>query len=176
MVKPVVTIDGGGFADLQGFFDQFQQGALLEAAWGRSLDAFNDVLRGGFGTQTGGFVLLWRHHALSRHRLGQAETARQLRRMLATCHPQKRVSIARDLSLALSNKGSTAYDWLLDSIRGHGPEGAESADGVELRLHTAAADIGSRAEFFIFCLRGTPEHCKPDAQTRALGAANVNSR
>ena len=134
MVKPVVTIDGGGFADLQGFFDQFQQGALLEAAWGRSLDAFNDVLRGGFGTQTGGFVLLWRHHALSRHRLGQAETARQLRRMLATCDPHNRASVRRDIAQALSHKGSTVYDWLLDIIHEHGPGGAEAEDAVELRL------------------------------------------
>jgi RNAse (barnase) inhibitor barstar len=134
MGKSVVTIDGAGFTDLSGFFDQFQQRAQLGAASAHNLDAFNDVLRGGYGTPQGGFVLCWQHHALSRQRLGYAETARQLRRMLATCDPHNRASVRRDIAQALSHKGSTVYDWLLDIIHEHGPGGAEAEDAVELRL------------------------------------------
>lgn len=134
MDKSVVTIDGARFTDLSGFFDHFQERAGLGAAWAHNLDAFNDVLRGGFGTPQGGFVLLWQHHALSRQRLGYAETARQLRRMLATCDPHNRASVRRDIAQALSDKGSTVYDWLLDIIRDHGPGGTEPADGIALRL------------------------------------------
>src|SRR5262245_39633780 len=50
------------------------------AAWGRNLDAFNDILRGGFGTPEGGFVLQWINSALSRERLGYPETVRRLTR------------------------------------------------------------------------------------------------
>jgi RNAse (barnase) inhibitor barstar len=134
MGKSVVTIDGAGFTDLSGFFDQFRQRAQLGSASAHNLDAFNDVLRGGYGTPQGGFVLRWQHHALSRQRLGYAETARQLRRMLATCDPHNRASVRRDIAQALSHKGSTVYDWLLDIIHEHGPGGAEAEDAVELRL------------------------------------------
>ena len=134
MGKSVVTIDGAGFADLSGFFDHFQQRAGLGAAWAHNLDAFNDVLRGGFGTPVGGFELLWQHHALSRQRLGYLETARQLRRMLETCDPHNRASVRSDIAQALSHKGSTVYDWLLDIIRDHGLGGTEAEDGIVLRL------------------------------------------
>lgn len=132
--KPAVTIDGARFTTLDGFFDEFQRRALKGDAWGRNLDAFNDVLRGGLGTPHGGFVLVWRHHALSRRCLGHAETARQLRRMLATCDPHNVTAIRRDIAAALSQHGSTVYDWLLDVIRAHCPGGAEAADGIELLL------------------------------------------
>ncbi len=134
MSKPVITIDGTGFTDLEGFFDHFQHRALLGTEWCHNLDAFNDVLRGGFGTPEGGFVLVWQHHALSRQRLGYAETARQLQRTLATCDSHNVASVRTDIAEALSNKGSTVYDWLLDIIREHGPGGAEAEDAVELRL------------------------------------------
>ena len=72
MGKAVVTVDGANFSTLEGFFDEFERRVLKGKARGRNLDAFNDVLRGGSGTALGGFVLIWRHHALSRHRLGYA--------------------------------------------------------------------------------------------------------
>jgi len=134
MSKPVITIDGAEFTDLEGFFKHFQHRALLRAEWGHNLDAFNDVLRGGFGTPQGGFILVWLHHALSRQRLGYAETARQLQRTLATCDSHNVASVRRDLAQALSNTGCTVYDWLLDIIHEHGPGGAEAEDAVELRL------------------------------------------
>ena len=46
---------------------------IPDAYWGRNLDAFNDVLRGGFGTPEGGFTLRWKNHATSRRRLGQVQ-------------------------------------------------------------------------------------------------------
>ena len=134
MSKPVITINGAEFTDLEGFFKNFQHRALLGTEWGHNLDAFNDVLRGGIGTPEGGFVLVWQHHALSRQRLGYAETARQLQRTLATCDSHNVASVRTDLAQALSNTGSTVYDWLLDIIHEHGPGGSEAEDAVELRL------------------------------------------
>ncbi|HEY7372734.1 MAG TPA: barstar family protein [Polyangia bacterium] len=46
------------------------QTVLREHTWRGNLDAFNDILRGGFGTPDGGFVLVWQDHATSQHRLG----------------------------------------------------------------------------------------------------------
>jgi len=146
MSKPIITINGAEFADLVGFFEHFGHRALLGAAWGHNLDAFNDVLRGGFGTPEGGFVLIWQHHALSRQRLGHPETAYQLQRTLATCDSHNRASVQRDIAQALSKKGSTVYDWLLEIIREHGPGGYEAADGIELQLEQARSEsVNSQA-------------------------------
>ena len=65
-VKPVIELDGSRFKTLEEFYDHFEERAL-DCSWGKNLDAFNDVLRGGFGTPEKGFKLLWgrRHPFLS---------------------------------------------------------------------------------------------------------------
>ena len=51
------TIDGKAFSTLQGFFDEISRAVIPGAEWGHNLDAFNDILRGGFGTPEGGSSL-----------------------------------------------------------------------------------------------------------------------
>lgn len=126
-------IDGKKFSSLEEFYVQFES-AALSADWGRNLDAFNDVLSGGFGTPEEGFVLRWRNHCLSRRRLGYAETVRQLERRLERCHPSNRSSVVEQLKQAKRRQGPTVFDWLLEIIQRHGPGGGESADNVRLDL------------------------------------------
>lgn len=64
------VLDGDAFADLGGFFAEVSRVMVPGRAWGRNLDAFNDLLRGGFGTPEGGFVVVWQHAARSKARLG----------------------------------------------------------------------------------------------------------
>ena len=71
-------IDGRNFSTLEGFYDEVSRVLIPGAAWGHNLDAFDDILCGGFGTPEEGFKLRWLHHVLSRERLGYAETVRQL--------------------------------------------------------------------------------------------------
>jgi RNAse (barnase) inhibitor barstar len=65
----VIEIDGARTDSVESFYDEFDRQAL-DAWWGRNLDAFNDVLRGGFGTPEGGFLLRWRNHRDAREGLG----------------------------------------------------------------------------------------------------------
>lgn len=132
--RPVIEFDGSAFETLDGFFTHFSERALGGQHWGRNLDAFNDVLRGGFGTPDGGFVLRWNDHAISRQRLGYAETARQLEKRLSSCHPENRLQVERELNDARRGEGPTVFDWLLDIIRDHGVGGSEAEDHVELQL------------------------------------------
>jgi RNAse (barnase) inhibitor barstar len=46
-----ITIDGDSFSDLATFYDEIEKKFTKDLGWkiGRNLDAFNDVLRGGFG-------------------------------------------------------------------------------------------------------------------------------
>jgi RNAse (barnase) inhibitor barstar len=74
LLKPVYEIDGREFATLQEFFALISRVLIPDAEWGHNLDAFNDILRGGFGTPEGGFVFRWANSTISRERLGHRET------------------------------------------------------------------------------------------------------
>ena len=69
--KPILILDGAMFEDLAGFAEEFSR--LLDGhVWHGNLDAFNDILRGGFGTPEAGFVLRWLNSKVSEERLGAA--------------------------------------------------------------------------------------------------------
>jgi RNAse (barnase) inhibitor barstar len=68
--KPTLEIDGAAFDDLAGFWDEISRKLIPGSFWGRNLDAFNDILRGGFGTPEGGFVLRWLNAKHSKEQLG----------------------------------------------------------------------------------------------------------
>lgn len=127
-------IDGSRFATLEGFFDEVSRTIIPLRQWGHNLDAFNDILRGGFGTPSGGFTIVWKNHALSKERLAYEETFRQLELRLNVCHPQNRDRVLADLQDARAHVGSTVFQWLIDIIAIHGPGGREAQDGVELVL------------------------------------------
>jgi RNAse (barnase) inhibitor barstar len=132
--KPTYEIDGRRFSTLEGFYDEIGRVLIPGAEWGRNLDALNDILRGGFGTPDGGFVLRWLNSDLSRERLGYVETVRELERRLLKCHPASRAAVARDLEHARGGEGPTVYDWLIEILRVHADGGPEGEDGVELVL------------------------------------------
>ena len=133
-MKAVYEIDGCDFATLQEFYGVVTRVLIPGAEWGHNLDAFNDILRGGFGTAEGGFVLRWVNAAASRERLGYPETVRQLERRLTRCHPTNRESVGADLEQARQGIGPTVFDWLIEIIEVHGAGGLEQEDGVELVL------------------------------------------
>lgn len=133
-MKKVFQIDGGEFDTLEAFFEVVGRTLVPGAAWGHNLDAFNDILRGGFGTPETGFVIRWRNAGASRKRLGHAETVRQLRARLERCHPSNRKSVEAGIAAARAGRGSTVFDWLVEIILDHGEGGSQSQDGVELEL------------------------------------------
>ena len=126
MARPTLTIDGSCFSTLQEFYGEVSRKIIPGASWGRNLDAFNDILRGGFGTPEGGFILIWHCSEVSRDRLGHGEAAQELERRLERCHPSNRGQVELELQAARGARGPTAFDWLVEVIRSH--------DGIELRL------------------------------------------
>src|SRR6266849_4569316 len=106
-------IEGKRFSTLEEFYDEVDR-VLSLSHWGHNPDAFNDVLRGGFGTPREGFTICWKNHAISKQRLGYAETARQLELRLQRCHPANRMSVSRELETAKAHQGSTVFDWLVE--------------------------------------------------------------
>ena len=133
MAKVVFEIDGATIGSLDGFYDEVGK-RLGTEPWGRNLDAFNDVLRGGFGTPDGGFILRWLHSDVSRRTLGYPATVEYLEHKLRRCHPNNVAYVTADLEAAKRGEGPTLFDILVEITRDHGPGGSESADGVDLEL------------------------------------------
>ena len=131
--RPVLVVGGSRFSDLEGFAEQFSS-FLTDYTWHGHLDAFNDLLRGGFGTPEGGFTLRWEHSDLSRVRLGHRAMAERFEALLQTCHPSNRLPISQQRDAARRGEGPTLFDLLVEIIRRHGPGGVESEDEVHLEL------------------------------------------
>jgi RNAse (barnase) inhibitor barstar len=134
MTKPIIEIDGSHFDSLDTFWDEISVRLIPGASWGRNFDAFNDILRGGFGTPEGGFVLRWVNFQRSREALGYPETLRWLENKIQRCHPTNVEFVKRDIEEARQNKGPTVADIIIEIIRVHGPGGREEEDGIELEL------------------------------------------
>jgi RNAse (barnase) inhibitor barstar len=126
VTKATLEIDGRRFTTLEGFYDEVSARLIPDRSWGHNLDAFNDILRGGFGTPADGFRLVWRHAEKSRHDLGYPETARQLASSLEQCHPSGCEKVGAQLAAAKEHKGPTVFDWLVEIIGHH--------DDIELVL------------------------------------------
>lgn len=119
MTTAQLEIDGTAFTTLEGFYDEVTTKIVSGASWGKNLDAFNDILGGGFGSPEEGFILVWRNSELSRRNLGYAETVRQLKLRLERCHPSARESVRNELKMAERRRGPTVFDWLVDIISQH---------------------------------------------------------
>jgi RNAse (barnase) inhibitor barstar len=126
-------IDGERFSTLEEFYGELDRVMHLQT-WGHNLNAFNDILRGGFGTPEGGFTVRWKNHGTSRERLGYPETVRQLKLRLERCHSASREKVAAYLADAEQAREQTVFDWLIEIIRKHGRGGEEEQDCVELVL------------------------------------------
>jgi RNAse (barnase) inhibitor barstar len=132
--KILYEIDGRAFTTLEGFFNELSNKVIPGATWDKNLDAFNDILRGGFGTSEEGFTSKWKNSEISKDLLGYTETVRQLKKRLQTCHPSNRENVAKELAEAENGNGPTVYECLIEIIQAHCTGGEEAEDGVELLL------------------------------------------
>jgi barstar (barnase inhibitor) len=121
-------------SSLEAFYDEVEAKLIPKMTWGRNLDAFNDILRGGFGTPEGGFVLRWSRSVRARQQLGYPATVEYLERKVKRCHPTAVAAVQADLEAERRGEGPTLFEILVDIVRRHGPGGDEARDGVELEL------------------------------------------
>jgi len=128
MSKRIYEIDGNNFSTLEEFWDEISRVLIPDVYWGRNLDAFNDILRGGFGTPEEGFILVWKNSSVSREKLGYAETVRQLEKRLQKCHLTNREYVKLQIERAKQHKFATVVEWLIEIIED------EEHNDIELRL------------------------------------------
>ena len=133
-MERVFILDGTRISSLESFYDEVGRVLLPGLKWGQNLDAFDEILGGGWGTPAEGFTIRWDSSAILRVNLGHPETVRQLTLMMQRCHPSNKERLRNDLALATSGQGPTVFDWLVETIRDLGPGGASAEDNVLLVL------------------------------------------
>jgi RNAse (barnase) inhibitor barstar len=112
-------INGNNFSGLDGFFDEVEKVLTDgESGFGKNFDAFNDVLRGGFGKfeYAEEIELFWKNSRKSQNDLEYPETVRYLTERLNRTHRDSQESVRRDLEAAKNQNGLTLYDIILEII------------------------------------------------------------
>jgi RNAse (barnase) inhibitor barstar len=118
--KKEIVIDGNQFSTPDEFYDEVEK-KLVWNKWGRNLNAFNDILYGGFGSREfeEPFVLIWRNTEKSKQDLGYQETVRRLKILLENCHRDNRDCLQQELKKIENGTGETIFDLLIAIIEGH---------------------------------------------------------
>ena len=124
--KKVYVVDGSQFTTLAEAAAEFTRVLGITPPWNGNLDAFNDFLRGGFGTPAEGFILTWQHSEISRQRLGYNETLNWLEERVQVCHPSNVAHFHERIAAARRQEGETLFDTLVAIVRDH--------EDIELKL------------------------------------------
>ena len=115
------TIDGNNFSDLAGFYDEVERKLTHGLDWnlGRNLDAFNDVLRGGFGVHeyAGPLALAWLNSEKSKQDLGYDATIRYYEVLLTRCDPSNVPRFQHYLDELKAGREQTLFEIILGIIR-----------------------------------------------------------
>lgn len=118
-----IDIDGGRFSNLNEFYDEVERCLTSGSGWsiGRNLDAFDEVLEGGFGVHEVGeqIEISWLNHKRSKLKLGYSETVKYLQDILGKCHPSAKRDVKHELELAKNGKGDTLFDTIVEIIEAH---------------------------------------------------------
>ena len=123
MNKKEIFIDGDKFNDIDGFYNEIDKGFTKDLNWktGHNLDAFNDLLHGGFGVHEYGepIIITWRNSNKSMADLGYNATVIHYENMLKTCYPTNIDYVRGLLKSAKQGKGDTLFDIIIEIIKEH---------------------------------------------------------
>lgn len=115
-----ILIDGMRFSSIDEFFAEMERVLTKDLSWrtGRNMDAFHDLLRGGFGVHAygEGVDFVWTHADKSRRELGYDAAARYWEALLKRCHPTNRPVIAEKIKAAQAHTGPTLFDLITEKI------------------------------------------------------------
>ena len=132
MERKVIILDGSRFDTMEGFYKEAARVLTKDTGFtpGRNLNAFNDLLRGGFGLHEYGepITLVWKDSAKSRKELGYRAAERYYKALLKA-HPERKDALLPQLRAAKKQRGETLFDRIVSIIRD-----PDQDHDVELRL------------------------------------------
>lgn len=118
-----IIIDGTNFDDIEGFYTEIDRVLTKNLAWntGHNLDAFNDLLYGGFGVHEyyESIVIIWKNFEKSGRDLGYKATVKYYENLLLKCHPSNGEKIELLLEEAKQEKGDSLCDIIIGIISCH---------------------------------------------------------
>jgi RNAse (barnase) inhibitor barstar len=121
-MKKEIIIDGNNFDSLDKFYNEIENKMTKGLDWkiGRNLDAYNDILRGGFGVHDyeEPIKIKWINSGQSKKNLGQEETIKYLEEKIKRCHPTNTPSVQQDLENAKRGQGQTLFEFIIEITRG----------------------------------------------------------
>jgi RNAse (barnase) inhibitor barstar len=115
-----ITIDGSAITNIDTFYDEiYRKFCPNLKGFGRNLDAFNDVLRGGFGEFEYGtpIKLVWTNSNNSKIALGYGAKANYLRRIKVQTDRSNYKYIDARISEADRQEGRTLFDQIIEVIK-----------------------------------------------------------
>lgn len=123
MDKQIIIIDGDNFADLESFYEEIDRVLTKNLDWqtGHNLDAFNDLLRGGFGVYEyeEPIKLIWRGISKSKKYLGFEATEKWYNQKIAENKTENQHYFRDKLKELTENNGQTLLDIILEIILKH---------------------------------------------------------
>lgn len=123
MNKKKVIIDGSEFNNIEGFYNEIDRVLTKDLTWetGHNLNAFNDLLRGGFGIHeySEPITLIWENANKSKKDLGYKATVTYYENILTRCHPSKINKVKELLENAKKEMGETLFDIIVQIIKEH---------------------------------------------------------
>jgi RNAse (barnase) inhibitor barstar len=121
--KPFVSIEGSNIHDIASFYEEINRVFMRNEDWklGNSLDAFNDLLYGGFGVldQNTETDIIWNDMHISREALGYEATKHFYTQKLAPDSPYNKSYHQKKLKELESGTGQTYFDIVLKIIADH---------------------------------------------------------
>ncbi|MBO0952539.1 barstar family protein [Fibrella forsythiae] len=122
MVKQI-AIDGNRINDIASFYQEINRVFMVGESWmiGPSLDAFNDLLFGGYGALQGAqsVDLLWHNMDHSRKALGYQTTREYYLDKLSPGSPYNKKLFEEKLVALESGRGETYFDAIMTIIADH---------------------------------------------------------
>ncbi|GAA4790953.1 hypothetical protein GCM10023231_18590 [Olivibacter ginsenosidimutans] len=117
------VLNGYHIHDIPTFYEEVNRVFMQEADWklGESLDAFNDLLYGGFGALAGNepFQLIWRNFEQNKQDLGKALTQAYYQKKLEQPAVFNTPFFTKQLDDLNKGKGKTYFDIILEIISSH---------------------------------------------------------
>lgn len=123
MTTKKIIIDGEKFSTLKEFYVEMDNLLTKNLNWktGHNLDAFNDLLRGGFNVfeYSEPITLFWINSEKSKKDFGYKATEKYYEAILKTCHPSNTKYVREDIKRVKSKQGQTLFDKIIEIIKSH---------------------------------------------------------
>ncbi|WP_286752281.1 MULTISPECIES: hypothetical protein [Sphingobacterium] len=118
----VAVIDGCNINDIASFYEEINAVYMCNESWKiGSLDGFDDLLYGGFGTfkDANSHCIVWKDIAQSRASLGIETTLAYYQGKLGAQSPFNQTHFQKKLEELKAGRGETYFDIVADIIRSH---------------------------------------------------------